>query len=212
MDDQRTRIENESGIFEVDQNSRLVSFHPAAQNVCESPDPQYRNAVLFLHVPEGVRFIGSKAFQPELEKFNGFFIRDELTFPQTLLSVGDSVFSQCAIGRLVLPPSLKKIGCGSFNCSRIRDLVVQKEVLEYCDQEIEGDILQESPANKLIFGGRSFKAGTVEKVTVVGRQLFCFTPGIRNLNILPETTRLTTAEWISRLMPEAKVLYKDRRM
>ena len=212
MDDQRTRIENESGIFEADQNGRLISFHPSGQNVCESPDPQYRKAVLSLRIPEGIRFIGSKAFQPEAERFNGFFIRNELTFPQTLLSVGDYNFCECAIGRVVLPPSLKKIGCGSFSCSRIRDLVVQKEILEYCDQEIEANVLQESPANKLIFGGRSFKACTVEKVTAVGRQLFCFTPGVRRLNVLPEMTRMTTSEWIDRLMPEAKILYKDRRM
>ena len=202
---ERTVLTSDSGSFEVDSEGRLILF-------TNSGDNQIRHraflpvscdlALKHLHIPEGVRLIDSHA-----NGLRNLMVLEDVSVPETMISIGDHAFHSCFINRIVFPPSLKQIGRGSFLGCLIGHLEIRKEVIQYEDSDMDPDILEDEPENKLYYGGRSFKESTILEVKTDGKAFFVSRPGNSRLGILPETWKLPAGEWIRELMPEAEVIH-----
>ena len=201
---------NESGCFTVDKDGLLIGFTADSRNEVRHAHflpTQCDRAVIDLHIPEGVRFIGRKYGQRHVgdEDFSNMLILGEVTFPGTLLALGDQTFSRDIISKITLPPALRQIGCASFMCSMIYTLEIDKDILQYEDHELDPSVLEESSRRKLIFGGRSFKESTIQEVRRIGNSPSRLYPGNARIGIDERTDELTPEAWIRNLMPEAEV-------
>lgn len=141
---------SESGTF-CHIGGIVHSFTPSADNIIEggidAPDGHtdeirhYDHAIRTLFVPEGV-----KGFAKEF--LMGWAVTQEAAFPDTLTAIGTddayNVFSGCFLPEIILPPSVKEIGCFAFGHSYIKKLVVSR-------------------ANKSKYK-RQFKDSTIEKL------------------------------------------------
>ena len=200
----RTVLTSDSGSFEVDSEGLLIQFIHSENNTvehCSFLPVRCDLALRHLHIPAGVRRIGSWQ-----NRMRGLMILEDLSFPETLISIGESCFSSCFINRIVFPPSLKKIGRGSFMSSLIEYLEIRKEMIQYEDFDVDPEILENERGEKLYYGGRSFKESTIVQVNAAGKNFAVYRPGNEKVGILPETRKLSADEWIKRLMPEAEVI------
>lgn len=201
---------NESGCFTVDKDGYLIKFTADRQNELRYTHflpIRCDRAVIDLHIPEGVRFIGKKYAQKhgQDEDFSNMFILGEVTLPSTLLALGDQTFSRDIISRIALPHTLMQIGRASFMCSLIYTLEIDKEILQYGDQEMDPAVLEESSRRKLIYGGRSFKESTIQEVRQIGKNRARLYPENTQIGIDERVDELTPEAWIRQLMPEAEV-------
>ena len=212
----RTMLTSDSGSFEVDSEGRLLHFIESENNTVERRSflpVKCDLALRHLHIPEGVRWIGPRVtgendrIGHRVNGVTGLLILEDISFPKTLISIGNSAFSSCLINRIVFPPSLKKIGCGTFMSSLIEHLEIRKDVIRYEDSDVDPDILENEPGNRLYYGGRSFKESTVVEVKAAGKDFAVYRPGNERIGIPPETRRLSVGDWIKRLMPEAEVIH-----
>lgn len=201
---------NESGRFTVDKDGFLIKFASDSQNELRHAHflpIRCDRAVIDLHIPEGVRFIGRVYSQNHgrYEGFNDMFILGEVTFPSTLLALRDQTFSRDIITRIALPHTLKQIGRGSFMSSLIYTLEIDKEILQYEDFELDPALLEESSQRKLIYGGRSFKESTIQEVRQIGKNRARLYPENTQIGIDERIDKLAPEAWIRQLMPEADV-------
>lgn len=121
-------IKNESGLFECDDNGKLLKFYPDSHNLIDEAKVRetytfgksyYKPCVHSLIIPEGVTSL-------EHEFFRGGFVKDQLYFPQTLVSLGDKwnpdVFSDSCLPEIVIPENVHSIGEFAFGNSYIKSL------------------------------------------------------------------------------------------
>lgn len=206
---ERVEYRNECGCFTVNEEGLLLGFAPETENRLNHAHflpIACSRAVIDLHIPEGVRAIGRKTAGKQVENFRDTLILGEVTFPRSLVAIGEHAFSGSIISRIVFPSTLRQIGCGSFLGSLIHSLTVEKEILQYLDQDLSLDELEESDEKKLIFGGRSFKESTVGEVCLQGKAYARFTPANLRLGMPERRQSLNEEDWVRCLMPEAEVL------
>ena len=117
-----------SGRFEVDSAGLLRNFTAAGDNQVEHRcflPVKCESALKHLHIPEGVRMIRPRSVKPWVIDFSDTLVLGDVSFPETLVSIGHHAFSGCVIGRVLFPPSLKRIGRGSFMQCLIRCLEIE---------------------------------------------------------------------------------------
>lgn len=121
-------LKNESGLFECDDNGKLLKFYPDSQNLVDEAivretytfgKSYYKPCVHSLIIPEGVTSF-------EHDFFRAGFVKDCIQFPKTLLSLGDKwnpgVFSDTHLPEVVIPDNVSMIGEFAFGNSVIKRL------------------------------------------------------------------------------------------
>lgn len=169
-------FESDSGSFSCDENGLLRSFS-ANRDVAISSLSLLRH----LHIPEGVRRIGWDDFasdRPKCELFRDLVIMGEVTLPASLEILDDHAFYGCAIQRLVIPPTVRRLGHGTLMHCYIQNLVIQP-----CEILLENSY---SGSEALSIAGRDFKETTVENLIIRAAE--------------------SNNQWLRRLMPEAEIL------
>lgn len=121
-------LKNESGLFECDENGKLLEFYPDSRNLIDEAKIRetytfgksyYKPCVHSLVIPEGVTAL-------EREFFSGGFVKDQIQFPQTLVSLGDKwnpgVFSNSCLPEIIISDNVCSIGEFAFGNSHIKSL------------------------------------------------------------------------------------------
>ena len=129
-------LKNETGLFECDEDNKLLSYYPSINVLMEKTevrerytyrDSYYRPCIHSMIVPEGVT-----SFCREF--FRGGMIEGDLVLPQTLKVIGteidDCVFADSSIGRVILPNTIESIGDFAFGKSNIEELVYPDKIIE----------------------------------------------------------------------------------
>ena len=129
-------LKNETGLFECDEDGKLLSYYPSINVLMEKTevrerytyrDSYYRPCIHSMIVPEGVT-----SFCREF--FRGGMIEGDLVLPQTLKVIGteidDCVFADSSIGRVILPNTIESIGDFAFGKSNIEELVYPDKIIE----------------------------------------------------------------------------------
>lgn len=129
-------LKNETGLFECDEDGKLLSYYPSINVLMEKTevrerytygDSYYRPCIHSMIVPEGVT-----SFCREF--FRGGMIEGDLVLPQTLKVIGtvidDCVFANSSIGRVILPNTIESIGVFAFGNSNIEELVYPDKIIE----------------------------------------------------------------------------------
>lgn len=121
-------ISSESGLFVCDEYGRLNGFYPSTHNILNEQKVRevytfgksyYRPCVHSLIIPEGVTSL-------EHEFFRGGLVKDQIYFPQSLVSLGDrwnpGVFSDSCLPDIIIPDNVRSIGEFAFGNSTIRSV------------------------------------------------------------------------------------------
>jgi len=121
-------FENESGLFLCGNSGELKRFFPAMENLLDKSiirehytihETYYKPCVHSLIIPEGVTSF-------ERDFFRGGFVKDQIHFPQTLVSLGDkwnpSVFFNSYLPDIVIPENVSFIGEFAFGNSTIKSV------------------------------------------------------------------------------------------
>ena len=121
-------ISNESGVFECNDEGKLLRFYPDSQNLLDEAKVRetytfgksyYKPCIHSLIIPEGVTSL-------EHEFFRGGLVQDVIQLPSTLVSLGDKwnpgVFSDSCLPEIVIPDNVNSIGEFAFGNSRIKSL------------------------------------------------------------------------------------------
>lgn len=129
-------LKNETGLFECDEDGKLLSYYPSINVLMEKTevrerytyrDSYYRPCIHSMIVPEGVT-----SFCREF--FRGGMIEGDLVLPQTLKVIGTEidycVFADSSIGRVILPNTIESIGDIAFGKSNIEELVYPDKIIE----------------------------------------------------------------------------------
>ena len=129
-------LKNETGLFECDEDGKLLSYYPSINVLMEKTevrerytyrDSYYRPCIHSMIVPEGIT-----SFCREF--FMGGMIEGDLVLPQTLKVIGteidDCVFAYSSIGRVILPNTIESIGVFAFGKSNIEELVYPDKIIE----------------------------------------------------------------------------------
>ena len=130
-------LKNETGLFECDEDGKLLSYYPSIEVLMEKNEVRerytnwicsyYRPCIHSMIVPEGVTSF-CKDF------FRGGMIGGDLVLPKTLKMIGtdteDCVFAETNIGRIILPDSIESIGIFAFGNSEIKEFVYPNKIIE----------------------------------------------------------------------------------
>ena len=119
-------FENESGLFLCGNSGNLKRFFPATENLLAKPlmkecysNDYFNPCVHSLIIPEGVTSL-------ERNFFSRGFVKDQVLFPNTLVSLGDkwnpSVFSNSYLPDIVVPENVSFIGEFAFGNSTIKSV------------------------------------------------------------------------------------------
>ena len=121
-------ISSESGLFMCDKHGKLKRFYPNIHNILNEQKVRetytfgksyYKPCVHSLIIPEGVTSL-------EHDFFKGGFVKDQLHFPRTLVSLGDKwnpdVFSDSCLPEIVIHENVHSIGEFAFGNSIIRSV------------------------------------------------------------------------------------------
>lgn len=119
-------LESESGLFLCSNNGHLKRFFPAAENLLTKPlmreyysNDYYNLCIHSLIIPEGVTSL-------ERDFFSRGFVKDQVHFPNTLVSLGDkwnpNVFSNSYLPDIVIPEDVSSIGEFAFANSFIKSV------------------------------------------------------------------------------------------
>lgn len=121
-------LKNESGVFECNDEGKLLRFYPDSQNLLDEAKVRetytfgksyYKPCIHSLIIPEGVTSL-------EHEFFRGGLVQDVIQLPSTLVSLGDKwnpgVFSDSCLPEIVIPDNVNSIGEFAFGNSRIKSL------------------------------------------------------------------------------------------
>lgn len=121
-------FENESGLFLCGNSGELKRFFPATENLLDKSiirerytfhEAYYKPCVHSLIIPEGVTSF-------EHDFFRGGFVKDQIHFPQTLVSLGDKwnqcVFADSCLPEIIIPDHVRSIGEFAFGNSQIKSL------------------------------------------------------------------------------------------
>lgn len=142
----RMYLRNESGLFECNDQGKLLNFFPDSKNLMDKTKVKeiyrlggeifkdyYRPCVHTLIIPEGVTSF-------ENEFFRGGLVTDILRFPSTIEQIGDypeacGVFADSILPEVFIPRTVKIIGNFAFGHSQIKRLVFEDSIqCEYARQ------------------------------------------------------------------------------
>ena len=125
-------IKNESGLFECDDDGKLLNFYPDSHNLIDETivretytfgKSYYKPCVHSLIIPEGVTSL-------EHDFFRGGLVQDDILLPSSLVSLGDKwnpgVFSDACLPELIIPDNVNSIGEFAFGNSRIKSLRITR--------------------------------------------------------------------------------------
>lgn len=173
-------IENESGLFTIDKKGWLISFDPNIDHklryisfVHGLNNNFFKFCLKHLHIPEGVRFIGNDWMKPSASRFEDFchiLVLDEVSLPKSLLAIMPSAFSGCVINSILLPENLKQIGVGSFMCSIIFRLDIEKSRFHMQYNSLDAEGLMRVPEDLMMYGGRSFKESVINELRIICKE------------------------------------------
>jgi len=135
------------------------------------------------YVPTGVTFpakletIGNFAFSAVTETVEGVVHQTglaEVTFPDTLKSIGTSAFANAPLTEVVLPDSVETLGPGAFTALNNVEVRIKKVTLSknltgtlnatFNNQAIEGEL--EIPAGVTAIGANAFAGNRLTKVII----------------------------------------------
>ena len=130
-------LKNETGLFECDEDGKLLSYYPSIKVLRDKTEVLERHAhwrnsynrpcIHSMIVPDGVT-----SFCQDF--FRGGMIDGDLVLPKTLKMIGtdmdDCVFANTYIGRIILPDSIETIGIFAFGNSEIEEFVYPDKIIE----------------------------------------------------------------------------------
>ena len=121
-------LRNESGMFECNDDGKLLRFYPSAQNLLDETIVKKTNSfgksffkpsIHSLIIPEGVTAIGRDFFSDGI-------VEDTIHFPETLCSIGKGpevrVFADTHLPDIIIPERVNMIGALAFENSVIRSV------------------------------------------------------------------------------------------
>jgi hypothetical protein len=130
-------LKNETGLFECDEDGKLLSYYPSIEVLMEKNevrerytyrDSYYRPCIHSMMVPEGIT-----SFSHDF--FRGGYIAETLKLPSTIKTIGSEkdicVFADTSIGRIILPDSIESIGTFAFGNSEIEEFVYPNKIIEF---------------------------------------------------------------------------------
>lgn len=131
-------LKSESGLFECSYKGELLNFYPDSYNLI--PESQVRDYSVFsrtyftpcvynLIIPEGITSLKE-------DFFTGGYVKNTLSFPSTLTSIGSDFHSRVFCGtelfEVVIPHTITYIGNSAFENSRIQNLrITSKRTIEH---------------------------------------------------------------------------------
>ncbi len=130
-------------------------------------EPHFRNSIHKLSFGNGLAFIGDYAFG----EFGTEISMKELSFPDSLIEIGDNAFSKCEqLEKLCLGSGIKKIGSHNFEkCEKLTTLVL--------------------PEGLRSIGSSSFSECGITEITLpesltqLGVNALCYSPQLSRANI-----------------------------
>lgn len=130
-------LKNETGLFECDEDGKLLSYYPSIEVLMEKNevrerytywDSYYRPFIHSMIIPEGVTSFSGNFFR-------GGYIAGTLKLPSTINTIGSEedtcVFANTSIGRIILPDSIESIGTCAFGYSEIEEFVYPNKIIEF---------------------------------------------------------------------------------
>lgn len=133
----RMILKNETGLFECNEDGKLLSYYPSIQVVMDKTEMRehytygesyYKPSIHSLIIPEGITSFSC-------EFFRGGYIAGTLELPSTLKTIGSErdycVFADTFIGRVVLPDSIESIGEFAFGNSTIEEFIYPNKIIEF---------------------------------------------------------------------------------
>lgn len=121
-------LRNESGVFECDNDGKLLRFYPETQNLLDETKVKeaytfgksfFKPCVHSLIIPEGVTAIREGFFSEG-------FVKDTILFPNTLCSIGNradyNVFAGSRLPDIIIPDKVNMIGTFAFGNSIIKSV------------------------------------------------------------------------------------------
>ena len=192
--------ENESGIFTCDAKGRLLKYECSPENrldlsdCCEKfsifrqdwmHESKKDKAIRKLVIPSGVKQIGScsSVYREKGDiSFENYVVRDKITFPASLKTIGAAVFWGAMLPEVELPSALSVIGAASFFDAKICKLILPPDIkpiygIYYSSQthpyfkDVPGQGAVEITETELLeqylcFGGRQFKYACIDTLIV----------------------------------------------
>lgn len=129
-------LKNETGLFECDEDGKLLSYYPSIEVLMEITevrelhayrDSYYRPFIHSMIIPEGVTSFSGNFFR-------GGYIAGTLELPNTIKTIGSEedtcVFAETSIGHIILPDSIESIGTFAFGNSKIEEFVYSNKIVE----------------------------------------------------------------------------------
>lgn len=121
---------SESGVFECDDDGKLLQFYPDINNLLDEPEIRYRNiygkiyfipSVHSLVIPEGVTCIGDDFFRCGL-------VKDVIVFPKSLKAIGYCAFADSSLPDVAISNNVSKIGDFAFGNSIIHSIRLTSKI------------------------------------------------------------------------------------
>lgn len=113
-------FENGSGVFHC-HRGKLLYFFPNIRNLnnenLSGESRNYRYCIDALIIPEGITSI-------EEDSFRYGMIKDYLSFPSTLRSIGPFAFAETCLPEIIIPESVRFIDSSTFKNSVIRSVKI----------------------------------------------------------------------------------------
>lgn len=149
----RMYLRNESGLFECNDQGKLLNFFPDSKNLMDKTKVKeiyrlggkifkdyYRPCVYTLIIPEGVTTF-------ECDFFRGGLVNDIIRFPSTLRQIGsnyeDCVFAGSFLPEVIIPRTVKMIGNFAFGASHIKRLVFEDDMQCMYARQFKESVIEE---------------------------------------------------------------------
>ena len=84
-------------------------------------------------VPDGIKYIGADAFNAySTSTPNEMNTLKSITFPESLVSIGNTAFRACkALGTVIIPENVTELGTGAFSgCTGLKTVAIQGSITE----------------------------------------------------------------------------------
>lgn len=203
-----TTHHNDSGYFSIDDSGLLISFVADPGNNLSFAAASQSRKLFHLHIPYGVRSLPENAFR-------GYTVLYELTFHESLESIGANAFTRCNLNHVVLPEQAK-LGAGVFSSSVINQVTLPDTMDPECARQaahmlrfslsLTGDSLaQKWPAEYAdIYCGKSESRGDWRQITNDSGTYFLDSDGVlRDFSCAPDNYADQTKKAFLRLnIPE----------
>ncbi len=143
---------SESGLFECDNQGKLLKFFPDSENIMEETKVKeiyrlggetlkdyYRPCVHTLIIPEGVTSFRSGFFR-------GGLVNDIIRFPSTLKQIGsdyeDCVFAESFLPEVFIPRTVNTIGKFAFGKSHVKKLILEDDIHYIYSRQFKESVIE----------------------------------------------------------------------